>query len=97
VGEAIYIAGNLAYAALTGGDGQVRDSGSPVEVDAVTRALHPQTEVSFLVERRPDLQTFVDAVQVPEDWPPDRGVATGCMIHITSLRAAKPRPDSATR
>ena len=83
VGKAIYVVGDVGYAAPTMADGQVRDSGTPVEVDAVPCALHPQTEVGFLVERRTDLQTFIDPVQIPEYWPPDREVATGCMIHIT--------------
>jgi hypothetical protein len=57
VGQAIYIVGNLSYAAPTGADSKVRESCKRVEVDAVTRALHPQTEVSFLVQRRPGKYT----------------------------------------
>jgi hypothetical protein len=83
VGKAIYVVGDVGYAAPTMADGEVRDSGTSVEVDAVPCALHPQTEVGFLVERRTDLKTFVDPVQIPEDWPPDREIATGCMVHIT--------------
>jgi hypothetical protein len=89
VRQAIYVSRNVAHAAPSSTYREMREAGISIEVDSEPCPPRPQTEVSLLKQRRPDLQRLIEASCPFQDLKPSGEIASRSMVYLTFRKRRK--------